>query len=249
MLNNSSFFLYKDKKNIMKYLHPVSVTFLLFLFSIIILLNEELILTCGLFLGSIVFGLFCGETIKSYVKFFLHTRFFILSMFLFCFFIKISLLEICLYFFRVYSLLILSRLYIKNMKRSSMEQAFAYFLGPLRMFKIDGIKVAKSLSLAIFFLSIIYEEALKTWKSMQSRGILLYKCSIYKKAKWMQVFLIPLFRKTETIADQVADSLIVKGFTKSEYGKVETERFHFIDGISLLCSLYLFLYVVLKRVM
>lgn len=249
MLDSSSFFIYQEKKNILKQLNPVNVTFLLFLVSITILLNEEIVLSFFLFLGSIVLGLFCQEKIKNYLKLLLHTKYFLILLFAYFLFIKHSFVEFGFYFFKVYSLFILSKLYIVNMKNSLVEKSFIYLLQPLCIFKVNSVKVAKTLSLSISFLSLIYKEALKTWKSMQSRGLILQKCSLFKKAKWMYVLLIPLFRKTEMIADKVADTLAIKGFTSYQQEKEELGAFSLMDSVVLSSFLYLFLYVIVKRVM
>ncbi len=248
MFDNSSFFIYQEKKNILKQLNPVNSTFLLFLVSITILLNEEIFLSFSLFLGSIVLGLFCQEKMKNYLKLFFHTKYFLILLFVYFLFIKHSFVAFGLYFFKVYSLFILSKLYIVNMKNSLVEKSFTYLLQPLCIFKVDHVKVAKTLALSISFLSLIYKEALKTWKSMQSRGLLLQKYSLFKKGKWMYVLLVPLFRKTEMIADKVADTLVVKGFTSYQQEKEELGPFSLRDSVVLLFFLYLFLYVIVKRV-
>ena len=128
MLDNPSFFLYKEKKNLIKKLNPINVTFLLFLISITILLNENLFLAGIFFLGGIILGLFCGEKVKNTFKLLFHTKYFLILVFLYFVFIKNSLGEFSLYFFKVYSLLLLSRLYITNMKNSLVEISFTYLL-------------------------------------------------------------------------------------------------------------------------
>ena len=248
MLDNPSFFLYKEKKNLIKKLNPINVTFLLFLISITILLNENLFLVGIFFLGGIILGLFCGEKVKNTFKLLFHTKYFLILVFLYFVFIKNSLGEFSLYFFKVYSLLLLSRLYITNMKNSLVEISFTYLLSPLCMFRINCVKVAKTLALSLSFLSLIYKEALKTWKAIQSRGLSLQKVSFFKKVKWMYIFLVPLFRKTEIIADQVAETLVVKGFNSPYQEKEEIGVFSMMDSLILISFLYLFLYVVLKRV-
>ncbi len=249
MLDNPSFFLYQDKKNIIKKLNPINITFLLFLISITILLNEEILLSSFLFLGSIVLGLFCGEKGKNYLKLFLYTKYFLIIMFVYFVFMKNSIDGFLFYFFKVYSLLFLSHLYIKNMKNSYIEKSFIYLLHPLCIFKMDSVKIAKSFALSISFLSFIYKETLITWKSIQSRGLLLQKCSLFKRVKWMYIFLVPIFTKTEVLADKVAETLIVKGFASPYQEQEEIGLFSMTDSIILIIFLYLFLYVVLKKVM
>lgn len=248
MLDNPSFFLYKEKKNLIKKLNPINTTFLLFLISITILLNENLFLAGVFFLGGILLGLFCQEKLKSTFKLIFHTKYFLILIFLYFTVIKNSPSEFSLYFFKVYSLLLLSKLYITNMKNSLVEKSFTYLLQPLCIFKIDSVKIAKMLALSLSFLSLIYKEALKIWKSMQSRGLFLQKCSFFKKVKWMYVFLVPLFRKTEIIADNVAETLVVKGFNSPYQEKEEIGSFSMMDGLILISFLYLFLYVILKKV-
>ena len=64
----------------------------------------------------------------------------------------------------------------------------------------------------------------------------------------MYVLLVPLFRKTEMIADKVADTLVVKGFTSNQQEKEELGPFSLRDSVVLSIFLYLFLYVMVKRV-
>ncbi len=236
---------YNPKENILKKLNPINVTFLLFLLSICIFLNTRLWLQVFLFVGSVVLGVFCGRRGKSFIKMVKHTFFLPVSLCIFSLFSQLSLLTIVLYLLKMYSLLLLSQLYLQNMTRNSIEKTMCCFLKPLAFFKIEPCYIAKSLSLSIQFLLILYKEALRVWKAMQSRGMDFTKCSILKRIKWLKVFLLPLLFKTECSADALADSLIVKGFEQNK--QEEIEPFGFIDSLVLISSLYLFLYIIVTR--
>lgn len=245
MFDEISTSFYNPKENILKRLNPINVTFLLFLLSVCIFLNTSLWVQVFLFLGSIFLSYLCGRKGKSFIKTVKHTFFLPVSFCFLCFFHRFSLLSFTLYFLKMYSLLFFSQLYLQNMKRSSIEKTMCYFLKPLTLLKIEPSYIAKSLSLSIQFLSILYKEAMQLWRSLQSRGIDLKKCSILKKIKWLKTFLVPLLLKTERSAELLADSFIVKGFEQNK--EEELEPFGFIDSLVLVIFLYFFLYIILMR--
>lgn len=247
MFDNLSLSFYNEKENILKKLNPISSTFLLFLISICIFLNTDFEGQLLFFLLSIVLSLACGKRLGDFIKMIFHTKFLILSMVLLGFLSRVSFFAMFVYFLKLYSLLLFSKLYLQNTKRSDVEKAFCYFLSPLKWFKLNPIVIAKSLSLSICFVSYFYKEAIKIEKSLQNRGILLKKCSPLKKIKWLKTLLIPLLLKTEETASRLADTLIVKGFEENDMQEVKFGNFSIFDGISLMVFLYLFLYIVLKE--
>jgi energy-coupling factor transporter transmembrane protein EcfT len=200
------------------------------------------------FLFLITLFILSKENIFSYLKMIWHLKILIIGLILLKFFFSTSWEATGIAIFKIINVLLLTQFMMKNIKLGDITDALTMLLSPLHIFGLNPSKYAFSLSLSIHFIPLILTEANKIWKSLASRGILLNKITYRKKIKMIKVLLTPLFTRTITIADKLADTMSAKLCDISIYKRVEVENWNWRDSVVLTISLYVFLIIIIKGV-
>lgn len=132
--------------------------------------------------------------------------------------------------------------------KEDIARGLEQFLFPLTLFYIRVNRIALSISLALRFIPSIIDEANKILKSQASRGIDYNNSNFIGKFKALFAILIPLFRKSITKADMLAEAMEVRLYNidrKRTY--IRENSFGFTDAYIVSIHVIILFLFILRR--
>ena len=117
-------------------------------------------------------------------------------------------------------------------------------LSPFKIFKLPIKQMSLSLSLALKFIPLIFNQAEKILKSQASRGIDFKHSNLKGKVLAISSMLLPMFILSLKRADDIVDCLEVRSYDINKKNKIN--KWHLFDKIMLLVHLLLLIIIYWK---
>lgn len=249
MLNKIWIGKYQNKNGILNYLHPINLTFLTLLFSIIIIISNSLLFEGILFLSILLLIFLNKESIEYYIKLIKTISIFLISLVILNILLKTSINIILLTILKTINILFISQILLSNVKLNDLIDGISFLLSPLSFFHINIKKISLSISLALHFIPIFFNQADKILRSLESRNVIYKKQTLKGKMKMMKSILLPLFTNSIKVSDDLADTLSIRLYDLESQEKIEIENFSYLDKLMIILVCYLLLFIILKEVM
>lgn len=187
------------------------------IFTVLVLLTNELIFLSLLCIGVLILIVLSEVPIKLYInnlKFCIPIIIFIIIINLI---FSTSFLNTIVSIMKLILFILYSAVMMYTTKPNDLTFGIEKLLYPLRVFNISVSVLSLTISLAIRFIPIIFEQASKVLKSQCSRG-LDFSGSIKEKCIKLVSVLVPIFSLSFKRADQISDVLEMRLY------KVEAKR-------------------------
>lgn len=207
MLNNISFTRYFKTKSP---IHSSNAFFkllsLLFLMSIILITSSALI--SGLLtLITILLISLSNVPYKAYVKAVWRLKYLILFIFVLNLITGEIISNNLLLVNKIVEICFLSSMLVFTTKTEDLIYGLEKLLSPLKFIGFKTKEIALSISLAINFIPIIFEQSNKVYKAQAARGLDYKALSFNEKVKTSKTLIIPMFINSINRADNIAVTL------------------------------------------
>lgn len=212
MLNNLVLGRYKENKTFIHNLNPVTKVISLLLFVLIILINNKLLLSFVLLGFSLYLFYTLKVTMYEYLVSIKNIMYFLVSLLLINLIFKVSLYNSLVMIVEIILLINYSSIFTLTTKPTDITYGLECVLLPLKALNIPISKVSYSISFALRFIPIIYEQTIKIMRSQASRGMDYYNSNIKGKIESLKTLIIPMFTLSIKRADLLSDALEVKNF-------------------------------------
>ncbi|HHT38047.1 MAG TPA: energy-coupling factor transporter transmembrane protein EcfT [Mollicutes bacterium] len=134
--------------------------------------------------------------------------------------------------------------------KNEIAYAFEKLLSPLSIFKVPVRKISLTLTLALRFVPIIFEQANKIIKSQASRGIDFRHNTLKGKVMAISSMIVPLFLLTSKVSDDIADTMEVRMYNYNEKRtSYRTLKWHKADENILVLHVALFIYFIMRIIL
>ena len=140
-----------------------------------------------------------------------------------------------LFSLRIYLLVFSSVLLTYTTSPIRLTDSIAYFMKPLRLFKVPVEDIALMLVIALRFIPTLVEEIERLIKAQMSRGVDFETGNIFVRLKKLAPIFIPLFVSCFKRADELAEAMESRCYRGGEYRtKREKLKYSANDYISFL---------------
>ncbi len=152
----------------------------------------------------------------------------------------------CVVFIQLFSVIILANLFTLTTSPREITQGADRLLRPLRRFGVRTEEIALIISLAIRFVPIFRDEALKIYQAQRARGVKFASGNVVQRAGRVVALMGPLFAHILIRTDHLALAMETRGFglnrERGEYRKLAFRKRDFCTlGMAGLFSLFIFL--------
>lgn len=248
MLNNLVLGRYKDDKTFIHTLNPITKIISLLLMVVIIFINNKLFLSIILFIFSLYLFWVLKIKFYEYINGLKSIAFFLLFLLIINSVFKVSLYKSIVMIIEILLLINYSSVFTLSTKPSDITYGLEFILSPLKKIKIPVSEVAYSISFALRFIPIIYEQAIKIIRSQASRGLDYYNSNIKEKIVSLKTMIIPMFILSIKRADDLGDALDVRNFSFDNRICFFNKKMNLIDYIVVLGHLFLLLLIIVIEV-
>lgn len=212
MLNNLVLGRYKENKTFIHNLNPVTKVISLLLFVLIIFINNKLLLSFFLLGFSLYLFYTLRVTVYEYLTSIKNISYFLISLLVINLIFKVSLYDSLVMIIEIILLINYSSIFTLTTKPTDITYGLEYVLSPLKALNIPVSKVSYSISFALRFIPIIYEQTIKIMRSQASRGMDYYNSNIKGKIESLKTMIIPMFILSIKRADVLSDALEIRNF-------------------------------------
>ena len=212
MLNNLVLGRYKTGKTFIHHLNPVTKVISLLLFVLIIFINNKLLLSFFLLCFSLYLFYTLKVTVYEYLISIKNIVYFLISLLVINIIFKVSLYNSLVMIIEIILLINYSSIFTLTTKPTDITYGLEYILSPLKTLNVPVSKIAYSISFALRFIPIIYEQTIKIMRSQASRGMDYYNSNIKGKVESLKTMIIPMFILSIKRADVLSDALEVRNF-------------------------------------
>ncbi len=248
MLNSLVLGRYKDDKTFLHDLNPITKIISLLLIVIIIFINNKLFLSIILFIFSLYLIWILKIKLYEYVNSLKSIGFFLIFLLIINLIFKVSLYKSILMVIEILLLINFSSIFTLSTKPSDITYGLEFILSPLKKIKVPVSEVAYSISLALRFIPIIYEQTIKIIRSQASRGMDYYNSDIKGKIVSLKTMVIPMFLLSIKRADALGDALEVRNFSFNNRMCFLEKRMNIVDYVIIFGHICLLLLVIVIEV-
>lgn len=228
-------------------LSPLTKLFCLFLlfFSIfiakgigIILLVFYIILLCSI--SKVPYSLYIRTLLIGFYFFVAYTLINIL--------IGVSYETILEMAFRFFGTILISSILLFTTKPMNMNAALEQALSPLKRWNMNPIYITFSITLALHFIPLVMETAIRILKALSSSGCSLFHSTWKQKLLYLRSFFVPLFVLSFRKSDQFAEVLEVRQFSlEDERTYYHSFKWTWLDNIIIISHLLLMILLIVWR--
>lgn len=212
MLNSLVLGRYKENKTFIHNLNPVTKVISLLLFVLTIFINNKLLLSFFLLIFSLYLFYTLKVTLNEYLINIKNISYFLISLLIINLIFKVGLYNSLVMIIEIILLINYSSIFTLTTKPTDITYGLEYVLSPLKALNVPVSKVSYSISFALRFIPIIYEQTIKIMRSQASRGMDYYNSNIKGKIESLKTMIIPMFILSIKRADVLSDALEVRNF-------------------------------------
>jgi energy-coupling factor transport system permease protein len=172
---------------------------------------------------------------------------FVLFIFLINIIFKVSIINSILVTLKIFILALYSSVLMFTTTTNDISIGLDNILKPLKIFKINTSIISKSISLALGFIPLIFEQGEKVLKSQASRGLDFHDKNIKNKIKSIVSIIFPMFVLSFKRADAIADSMELKLYDIKSNHKKDKMNISIFDSVVLITHIVLLVAYILKN--
>lgn len=207
MFNNFTIGKYYPIESKLHNLNPLTKIMCTFMFLIGILITNNIILYILLTIFTIILIYMSNVPIKYFLNNIKSLRILIIFIFVFDLIIKGSILQVSITILRIILIVMYTSLLTYTTSPNAITYGLEKIFSFLKRFKVPVHNIVLTLSLALRFIPIIFEQARKIIKSQASRGIDFNYINIKGKLLALQSMLVPLMLLSSKRANDLATSM------------------------------------------
>ncbi len=122
-------------------------------------------------------------------------------------------------------------------KPLDLTMAFEKLLKPFKRFGLPAHEISMTISIALRFIPIILEEALRIMKAQQSRGVDYEEGKLKEKIRAILALIVPLFVCAFQRAEDLANAMEARGYNpQGQRTKFRQLKYHYRDAVLILVS-------------
>lgn len=228
--------------NVYSFIHEMHATYkllCLILFSILILITNSLLFMVIMLLFTLLLMLISNVHFKLYFNTLKSVLVFIIFIFIINTIFMVPITTSIMIILKLLLLTMYSSILMFTTTTYDISKGLDDILSPLKVFKINTTVVSKSISLALSFIPMIFEQGEKILKSQASRGLDFRDSSLKNKVKSIVSIIFPLFMLSFKRADAIADSMEVKLCNLDSEYKVRDNKANMFDILILGTHIFL----------
>lgn len=249
MSNNIILGRYYSVKSLIHSMNPSSKIICVLLFTLVVLLNNSLVLSLCLLLGNGFLIYLTKVPFKLYLKSLSKMKVFLIFIFVINFIFRINIVDNIILVIKTVLIINCSTILTLTTPPTEITYGLERVLSPLNKLKIPVNKISLSISLALGFIPTIFDQATKILKSQASRGIDYYNSNLRGKFEAIKSLLVPMISLSLKRADMLAEAMEVRLFSfdrrRSNY---RLNRWKLFDTVAVLIHLVVFIFIVVKEV-
>jgi len=206
---------YYPIKSALHKLSPVNKIICTFIFLITLFIIDKFYLYMLLASHVMILMIISNIPIKNFINGIKNLRLLIIFVFIFDYLFTNNILLASTSSLRIILIIVYTLLFTYTTKPDEITYGLEKVFSPLKYIKVPVKEVALSLTLALQFIPIIFEQADKILKSQASRGIDFKYSNIKGKMLALSTILVPMFILSFKRADNLADSMEVRLYNSS----------------------------------
>ena len=238
---------YYNTKSIIHSMNSFYKIICILLFTFLVLLSKRILFLIILFLSVLILMVLSNVPMKLYFKNLKFGISLITFIFLINLIFDVPIRDTIISVLKLLLFILYSGVMVYTTKPNDLTFGIEKLLYPLRVFNISVSVLSLTISLAIRFIPIIFEQASKVLKSQCSRG-LDFSGSIKEKCIKLVSVLVPIFSLSFKRTDQISDVLEMRLY------KVDAKRtrykgntnYYYDSGIVFFHMMLFIIYIVVE---
>lgn len=151
-------------------------------------------------------------------------------------------------FFRFLLMVVMTTVITLTTKPIDLMDAVEFLLGPLKVLKVPVQDIALMLSIALRFVPILMDEALRVMNAQRARGVEFGEGNIFQQMKSVVPVFLPLFIHSFHRAEELANAMDARCYQGGEgRTKLKVQKWHMRDTLFFIIYMLLTGLLVLLR--
>ncbi len=249
MLNNIKITKYYNTKSIIHTMHPLAKLICLILFTVATFLINDIMPLTILLSISIIILMLSNVPWHYYFKQLWLMKILIIFIIIINLIIRVPINNSLYMIFKIILIVIYSSIYIFTTTPKETTYALQTFLSPLKIFKINSNRIAFTISLALRFIPIIFEQGNKILKAQASRGIDFNNSKLKDKFLAIKSMLLPMFILSFKKADEISELMELRLYDANDnHNKSIKYSWDYFSIYMPLLHLFILLALIVKEV-
>lgn len=249
MSNNLILGRYYSTKSFVHSMNSTAKIICIFVFTTLTLLTNSLLLGILLLCFNAFIVKQTNVPIKMYLTSLRKMKIFLIFIFIINILFGVNIFSNTLMLIKIIILINYSSILTLTTPPTEITYGLEKFLLPLNKLNIPVNKISLSITLALRFIPIIFDEATKIMKSQASRGVDYYHSNLKGKFEAIKTLIIPMFNLSIKRADMLGDAMEVRLFSfdrrRSNYRMNKWTR---ADSLAVVFHILILIIVVIKEV-
>jgi energy-coupling factor transport system permease protein len=221
------------------------------LFLILLSISNNNLIFLGLLTGLTMISMNLSNVpLKWYLKDISNLKWLILFLVVFNLIFNVPLLITLVLITKLILGIIYTMVLTYTTSSTEITYGLEQILKPLRLIKIPVNKIALSISLALRFIPIIFDQTEKILKSQASRGIDFNHSNIKGRIISLSSMLLPMIMLSFKRADALADAMEVRLYNYSnERTNYRINKWNYYDDMMVMLHIFLLALFIIKEIM
>lgn len=239
---------YYNTKSIIHSMNSFYKIICILLFTFLVLLSKSILFLIILFLSVLILMVLSNVPMKLYFKNLKFGISLITFIFLINLIFDVPIRDTIISVLKLLLFILYSGVMVYTTKPNDLIDGLTRLLKPLQIFNVNVPVLALTISLAIRFIPIIFEQSSKVLKSQYSRGLDLSGTLKERCDKLVSIF-IPIFNLVFKRSDQISDVLELRLYRVNEKRTVyKEEEYGKFDQLIIVLHTTLFLIYLIMEV-